>query len=117
MTQVEMDQIVSSVVEIVLGKMPDIIGNLMKHQAMVSKLNHQFYSENPEFKNNKDLVVKTIEQIETSDVSLKYEEILDKAIPIIKSGIKSIDKVDTSANLADSVRLKLSDKTDYNGII
>lgn len=91
MTKEEKQKIVDMVIEEVMVQMPDVIGNLMKNHAKLAELNHAFYTKHPEFQQHKDIVCATIEQIEGTDLSLKYEDILKQASPLIKERIKLID--------------------------
>jgi len=90
MTDQELDLITNKVIERVLLRMPEVIGNLIKEQALINKLNKKFYGENPEFKNNLPLVVSILEKLESDNVGVEYEKLLEIATPMIKEGIKNI---------------------------
>ena len=75
MNKEDMQKIVDKVIEEIMLQMPTVIGNLMKNHAMLNKLNHEFYTKFPSFQKHKDVVVSVIEQVEGSDLSLKYEDI------------------------------------------
>lgn len=90
MTEQELNLIVNKVIERILLRMPEVIGNLIREQALVNKLNKKFYGENPDFKDNLPLVVSILEKLETDNVGVEYEKLLKMAVPIIKEGIKNI---------------------------
>jgi len=86
----------NEIVEQLFLKLPEIIGNLMSSQASLNKLNKKFYSENPEFRNNKDLVVNVIEEIEGKNPGKDYESIVKIATPIIKQRMEIVNKLNTN---------------------
>jgi hypothetical protein len=90
MTEQELDIIANKVIERVLLRMPEVIGNLIREQALINKLNKKFYGKNPEFKDSLPLVVSILEKLETDNVGVEYEKLLEMATPIIKERIKDI---------------------------
>lgn len=90
MTEQELDLITNKVIEQVLLRMPEVIGNLIREQAMMSKLNKKFYGENPEFKDNLPLIGSILEQLESNNVGIEYDKLLEMSIPIIKDRIQTI---------------------------
>lgn len=117
MTKDEMDQIVNRCMEEILVQMPTVIGNLMKNHALLAKLNHEFYSKHPEFQNHKDVVTSVISQIEGGDLSLKYEDILSKAAPVIKDRLNTIGKLDMNVNTNPQIPNTINFDASDNGII
>lgn len=83
-TQEEKEEIIAAAVERTLLAIPDVIGNLMANHAMLHKLNSQFYKDHPEFAKRKDIVQAAVEYVEGKNPLLKYEEILQKAVPEIE---------------------------------
>jgi len=71
-------------VEKTLLAIPEVIGNLMANHAALHKINHKFYQDHPEFADRKDIVQSVVEMIEGKNPLLKYEEILEKAVPEIQ---------------------------------
>jgi len=82
-TQEEEDRIVNRSVEKALLMLPEVVGNLIMSQVSMVRLNKTFYSNNPEF-TNKELVSSIVEEIESENPGLKYEEILARAVPFIR---------------------------------
>jgi len=103
----EMDKIATMAVEKILLRMPEVIGNLMSHHALSNKLNKMFYDQNPDLQNHKDVVTAVIHEIELQYPEKKYEDILQLAVPKIRSDIKtiySLDKTHATANLDLTVK-------------
>jgi hypothetical protein len=64
------------------------------NQANILRLTRTFYEKNPELANSKDIVASVVERLEGSNPGLKYEEILARAIPLIKEQIKTTASLD-----------------------
>jgi hypothetical protein len=90
LTDEEKNEIVNLAVEKALLMLPEVVGNMMKQHATMSKLNSQFYSDYPEFKDQKDAVVSVIERIDAENPFTKYEDILAKAVPEIRKRIELV---------------------------
>lgn len=88
------DKIAEVAVEKILNRMPEVIGNLMTHHAVVNKLNKELYDKYPEFAENKELVVDVLESVEGSDLGISYEEVLKKGIPEIKKRLGTMKSLD-----------------------
>lgn len=86
---------VNRAVEKTLLLIPETIGNLMVQHAILNRLNKELYSENPRFKDHKDIVRSVIEMVEGENPFEKYEEILKKSVPKIQKRIDSIKLLDT----------------------
>ncbi len=112
MNNEEREILKNEIIEQIFLKLPDIIGNLMTSQATLSKLNVKLYSEYPEFKNNKSLVAHILEEIDGDNPGLEYEEVIKKAIPIIKERMGVVNKLDVN-HIPNRSELKLN----YNGNI
>lgn len=100
-TEEEKQEIIDRAVEKALLLIPETVGNMMAHQASLSKANREFYSKYPEFKNEKDSVVSVIEKIEGENPLLDYEKLLEKSIPEIRRRIgtlKNLNVVDVPSN-------------------
>lgn len=117
MTQEEMKQITDLVVEEVLVQMPTIVGNLMQSHAKMNKLNREFYEKYQEFQKHKDVVVSVIEEIEGKDLSLKYEDILIQAAPVIKERINAISTLDLSSEISSTLPSSANFPGASNGVI
>ena len=97
LTQEEREEIISAAVERTLLAIPDVIGNLMANHAMLHKLNSQFYKDHPEFAKRKDIVQAAVEYVEGKNPLLKYEEILQKAIPEIERRMIAVKDVNVDS--------------------
>ena len=84
LTPEEKDEIINAAVERTLLMIPEVVGNLMANHAMLHKINKKFYEEHPEFSGRKDIVQAVIEYMEGKNPTVKYEELLQKAVPEIK---------------------------------
>jgi len=113
LTEEEKTEIIDKAVEKALLMLPKVVGNLMAEQAEVAKLNKELYSKNPDFKGNEQVVRSVVEQIDSENPGLKYEDILKKSIPIIKERIKtsnSLNLENVSSNInRDVSSLKIED--------
>ena len=96
MNSEERELLKNEIIEQLFLKLPDIIGNLMSTQATLNKLNKKLYSENPEFRNNKDLVVQVIEEVEGNNPGKEYSEMIQLAIPVIKERIKIVNTLNVN---------------------
>lgn len=113
LTEEEKTEIIDKAVEKALLMLPKVVGNLMAEQAELAKLNKELYSKNPDFKGNEQVVKSVVEQIDSENPGLRYEDILKKSIPIIKERIKtsnSLDLENVSSNInRDVSSLKIED--------
>jgi hypothetical protein len=111
------DRIVFKVTESVLLRMPEVIGNLIREHAVANKLNKEFYEKYPEFKSNMDLVASIIEQVESENVALGHEGILDKSVPIIRERMKITKELDIKKPKIESLGLDTSGIDESNGVL
>lgn len=88
------NEIKDRVKEELLLAIPDVIGNLMREQATMFKLNTKFYGDHPEFAKHKGIVRAVTESIEGDNLGMAYEEILKKAVPKIADQIRKVGKLD-----------------------
>ncbi len=106
----EKQEIIDRAVEKTLLNIPEIIGSLMSSHAALHKINQKFYSDYPEFKDKKDIVASIVESIEGNNPLMKYEDILQKAVPIIKERILTIKNLNTTD-------VRKPDSLTFNGVI
>ena len=100
-TEEERQEIINVAVEKALLLLPETVGNLMVHQASLTRLNREFYAKHPEFRDKKDSVVSVIEKVEGENPLLDYEELLEKAVPEIRRRVgtlKDLDMTNVSSN-------------------
>jgi hypothetical protein len=94
MTSEEKEEIINLAVERALLSLPEVVGNLMAQQAAFSKMNTQFYKENPEFVNHKQVVASVLEKIDGENPSLDYDKKLKSAVPLIRERIAMLSRLD-----------------------
>jgi len=93
-TEREKREIIDKAVEETLLKIPEVVGALMMNHASKIRTNKKFYDKFPQFNENRDIVAAVIESIESSDVSLDFDQIIKKAIPEIKRQIVAVKDLD-----------------------
>uniref|UniRef100_A0A6M3JFP2 Uncharacterized protein n=1 Tax=viral metagenome TaxID=1070528 RepID=A0A6M3JFP2_9ZZZZ len=94
-TEEEKQEIIDKAVEKALLMLPEVVGNLMAQHVALSKVNSKFYADHPEFKEKKEIVASIVEKIEGENPLMKYEDLLDKAIPSIRQRIKDAGNLST----------------------
>jgi len=90
----EKREIIDKAVEETLLKIPEVIGSLMMNHASKLRANKKFYEKFPKFSENRDIVAAVIESVESSDASLDFDQIIEKAVPTIKRRIASVKDLD-----------------------
>jgi len=98
----EREEIIQQALEAMLRMLPEVVGNLMKANSMYSKLTSKFYKDNPYLANHTDIVKETVAEVEGQNPTKTYDEILQLALPKIKShlvskGTVNMDLVDKSS--------------------
>ena len=83
------EKLIQEIIERMLRILPEVVGNLMTAHATNARLSEEFYKSYPEFKSHKDIVRESIAKIDLENPSMGYEDILKKAIPSIREGIKA----------------------------
>ncbi len=99
-TELEKEEIINAAVEKTLLMIPEVIGNLMANHAMLHKINKKFYEDHPEFAGKKDIVQAVVEYTEGKNPTMKYEDLLQKAVPEIRRRIQ----ISQDVNVSDSVK-------------
>jgi len=116
-TEEEKEEIINKAVEKALLMLPEVVGNLMTHHIAMSKINAKFYADHPEFRDHKEAVVSVIEKVEGANPLLKYEEILNIAIPEIRSRIETEKNLNTDS-VSSNINLNFKDVKDLsNGVL
>jgi len=95
-TEEEKEEIIAAASERMLLAIPEVVGNLMSNHAALHKINVKFYKEHPEFAERKDVVQAVVEMLEGQNPLMKYEELLEKAVPEIKRRLLAIKDLDTT---------------------
>lgn len=93
LTQNQLDKIVFTVTEKVLLRMPEVIGHLIMEHSSIHKMTKGFYAKHPEFKNDVQSVRSIVSKLEKEDVTMEYDAILEKAVPLIERRIKSVSNL------------------------
>ncbi|MCK4330882.1 hypothetical protein KAX02_13715 [candidate division WOR-3 bacterium] len=93
-TEKEKQEIIDKAVEKALLLLPEAVGSLMVNQAVLHKLNREFYTKYPEFNKQREAVSSVIELVEGRNPLMKYEDILREAVPEIKRRIKTLGTLD-----------------------
>ena len=87
------EKLIQEIIERMLKILPEVVGNLMTAHATNARLSEEFYKSHPEFKSHTDIVRESIARVDLENPSLGYEDILKKAIPSIREGIKAKEGV------------------------
>jgi hypothetical protein len=117
-TEEEKLEIINLAVEKSMLILPEVVGNLLKQHAAMSKLNSQFYKDHPEFTNHKDIVVSVIEMLDARAPLRKHEELLIEAVPEIKKRIELVKTIDiTSVTSPNRDFSKVNFSENINGAI
>ena len=98
MTEVEREELVQDIIERLFKVLPSVIGNLMTTQALNSKLIADFYGANRDLEQHKDIVREVMLKIEGQNPLAPYEEIIQKALPIIRDQVKVKSKLSMVAS-------------------
>lgn len=82
------------IIEQVLLRIPEVVGNLIMNQVNLLKMNREFYSKHKEFAKHKDTVASVVEMIEGQSPHLDYKDILTQAVPEIKKRLNLVKDLD-----------------------
>jgi len=115
LTNEEFDRIVFVVTEKVLLRLPEVVGNIQMSLAETSKLTKDFYAKYPKFKQDPQTVQSVLNEIDKANAGMKYEKILDQAVPLIRERMKVVKSLDTKT-LTEKSNLNLNISLD-NGEI
>ena len=94
MTEEEKQEIIDRAVEKTLLMIPEVIGNLLTHHAALAEMNQKFYAQHGEFANYRDVVASVVEMVEGRQPTLAYKDILEKAVPIVRERLKTMQSLD-----------------------
>ena len=86
--------LIDKAVEKALLKLPEVVGNLMTQHASLVQMNREFYKNNPDFANHKDVVASVIEKVDGENPLLEYDQKLARAVPEIKKRIELLKTID-----------------------
>lgn len=97
LTPEEIEKLTDIIAEKVMIRLPEAIGNLIHTFTWMAKVNQNFYKDNVDLVKHKDVVMQVMEEVEAAKLGQSYEEIVNKALPIIKERIKIGDKLSMSS--------------------
>ena len=103
-------EVAAKAAEINLLATPETVGNMLKEQAIQTKLSKDFYKEYKQFKPYKKLVTSVIEKVDGENPGMDYESILKIAVPLIEERIR----VEKSLDMAT---IDPNPNTNFNGIL
>lgn len=95
----EKEEITKEVIEEVLLRMPEVVGNLMKELGAKTKILGHFQKTCPEAKKNPALVAKLMEQTELENPGMSYQQILDKVKGDVSEKIALAESVNRNGEL------------------
>lgn len=98
-----LDEVSVKTIEATLRSIPVMIGKLMQVASSTRAMVQKVYDDNPEFKKYKEVVVLTIQEVEAQNAGLTYQEVTDKAIPIIKQKIVEFERISSSVMSSPTV--------------
>jgi len=96
-TEDEKAEIIDKAVEKALLMLPEVVGNMMAQHVLLTKLNSKFYSDNPEFKDHKQIVASVVEMVDGKNPGVPYEELLKMSIPEIQQRISTTKTLNNSS--------------------
>jgi len=123
LTDEEKNELVNLAVEKALLMLPEVVGNLMKQHAELTKLNSKFYADYPEFKDHKGVVVSVLERLDAENPLHNYQDLLVKAVPEIRKQIMILKNLDMNNNprpnrdFSNENIIEMQQSTDVNGAI
>jgi hypothetical protein len=99
-----LEEMALKTVETTLRSIPVMIGKLLQVSAATQELVKAVYDSNPEFKNYKELVAITIQEVEGANAGLNFQQVVEKAVPIIKVKIAEYDRLVNTTVATPSVK-------------
>lgn len=94
MNEKEREEIINAAVERAMLALPETVGHLITNHMSMMKLNEEFYTEHPEFKERKDVVAAVMEMVEGENPLAEYKDLLAKAVPKIKERLVIVKDID-----------------------
>jgi hypothetical protein len=85
-----LDRVFNKAIEQALCHIPTVVNKLSKKVEAVNKVTKGFFEDNLEFKEYIDIVLQTIQRTEIEYPGMLFEDILEKAKPIIQRKIKNV---------------------------
>lgn len=85
-----LSRVYNKAIEQALCHIPDIVNKLSKKVKNINSCLDVYFKDNPKFLEYKDIVIKTVQQIEIEFTGMTFEDILEKAKPEIERKIALI---------------------------
>jgi len=80
-------------VEEALKAIPHVITHLSKQSIYLKTLSDNFYKDNKDLDNNRELVTKVMEKVESENPGISYEEVLKKSATIAREQLSNMKLV------------------------
>lgn len=78
------------IIETVLRSIPAMVGRLVEYTAGVHGTVTQFYKDNPAYQKHKEIVAKTIQEVEQKNPGMGIDDLLKEALPTIDQKIAAL---------------------------
>lgn len=94
-----MTKLVKLCVEESLKTLPQVQSHIAASAAYLRKTTEEFYKNNKDLSKHRRLVAETIEKIEGENPGLSYNEILEKAAPVVREIIPKLSNVSAGGKI------------------
>jgi len=90
----EKEGLINEIVERMLLKIPDIVGNLITVYADKIRMSKEFYAKYPEFSDHRDVVASVIESMDANSKFKPFKEVVEDSVPVIRKRIGLLKGID-----------------------
>jgi hypothetical protein len=90
----EKEMLINEIVERMLLKIPDIVGNLITVYADKIRMSKEFYAKYPEFSDHRDVVASVIESMDANSKFKPFKEVVEDSVPVIRKRIELLKGID-----------------------
>jgi hypothetical protein len=90
----EKEGLINEIVERMLLKIPDIVGNLITVYAEKIRMSKEFYAKYPEFSDHRDVVASVIESMDANSKFKPFKEVVEDSVPVIRKRIGLLKGID-----------------------
>lgn len=90
----EKEMLINEIVERMLLKIPDIVGNLITVYADKIRMSKEFYAKYPEFSDHRDVVASVIESMDANSKFKPFKEVVEDSVPVIRKRIGLLKGID-----------------------
>jgi hypothetical protein len=88
-----LEGVVIKSVETTLRSIPVMLGKLFQVTASTHELVKGVYEKHPQFLQYKEVVIMTIQDVEAQNAGLTFDQVVERAIPLIHEKIADFEKV------------------------